>query len=127
MKDQGKKCSVYCYYDRDDAPLYVGISSEVWWRAASHAQRAPWWQSVHYIQFFEAGSRVEANELETRLINSLRPANNKNKSFPRMLQKYRVMPEIHGRVFRHYLPGIRMRVRALTNEKFRQYRSTIAA
>jgi GIY-YIG catalytic domain len=72
----GEPTAVYRFYDRDCTLLYVGISSNLGTRWASHATVKTWWKLVATRTVAMYGSRDEAEEAEKVAIRTENPVHN---------------------------------------------------
>jgi len=69
--------SVYVYYDADDAPLYVGQTTDLFAREHHHRSKSPWWGAVAYREVVsEHDERADALYAEAEEIRRIRPRYN---------------------------------------------------
>ena len=67
---------VYRCFDAADKLLYVGVSSDVRHRLASHRFTSVWFAGVHRTELEEFSDREEAREAERRAILAEQPLHN---------------------------------------------------
>lgn len=69
--------AVYCYYDVEGRPLYVGQSGNLRQRDRTHARTASWYAEVASMAILvRCSTRENARFRECQQIVSLRPAHN---------------------------------------------------
>lgn len=81
LKYRDMYTGVYVMYNKDIEVIYVGKTKDLSVRLASHRTSSPFYDEIHYIDFYKISDIFSKDIFETYLINKLRPKYNKAKTY----------------------------------------------